>query len=74
MVSELYYHLVAGDSSASGLEGMDRVTTLEGDDLQIDGSEGVRVDEARVVEPDLLTDNGVIHIVDEVILPENYLY
>lgn len=70
----LRYHLVAGDFSASELEGIATLTTLEGDDLQIDGDNGVRVDEATVITPDLMADNGVLHGVDQVILPEKYLY
>ena len=70
----LRYHVLQGRYTASDLTGLDTVTTLEGSDLQVETDDGVRLDEATVVQPDLAADNGVIHGLDQVILPEKYLY
>ena len=70
----LTYHVLAGKYTASDLSGISTVTTLEGGDLKIDASDGIKVDEAHVTGADLIADNGVIHVVDQVILPERFLY
>ena len=45
--------------------------TVQGQSVSIDTSEGVRVDGARVVKADIVTSNGVIHVIDTVILPKS---
>lgn len=40
----------------------------------LDASDGVRFDEASVTEADIEANNGVIHMLDQVMLPEKYLY
>jgi uncharacterized surface protein with fasciclin (FAS1) repeats len=44
-------------------------TTVEGSDIKIDASNGVKVNDSTVTTPDVATDNGVIHIIDTVLLP-----
>ncbi len=70
----LTYHVAAGKYEANDVMGTSRITTLEGGDLEIDASDGVKVDEAHVTQADLMADNGVIHEIDQVILPERLLY
>ena len=70
----LTYHVAQGRYTSADLEGTSRLTTLEGDDLVIDASNGIRVDEATVTSADIEADNGVIHALDQVILPERFLY
>ncbi len=70
----LRYHVLRGRYTSVDLEGLNTVTTLEGSDLRIDASDGVRLDEAKVVESDIKADNGVIHVLDQVMLPERLLY
>ena len=70
----LRYHVLQGRYTASDLTGLDTGTTLEGSDLQVETDDGLRLDEATVVQPDLAADNGVIHGLDQVMLPEKYLY
>ena len=70
----LRYHVLQGRYTASDLTGLDTVTTLEGSDLQVETDDGLRLDEATVVQPDLEADNGVLHGLDQVMLPEKYLY
>ena len=71
----LTYHVAQGKYTAADLEGTSRLTTLEGGDLEVHvEGESVRVDEATVTQADVAADNGVVHAVDQVILPERFLY
>ena len=42
---------------------------MQGADITVDTSSGVKVDDAKVVKTDIETSNGVIHVIDSVILP-----
>lgn len=68
----LTYHVVSGRAAiATDLVKLDAVTTVEGSKLKIDASEGnLKVGNAKVITPDLTADNGVIHAIDTVLLPE----
>lgn len=65
----LTYHVVPAEVTSSDIEpGM--VTTVEGDDLDITVDAGaVMVNGASVVQPDVVASNGVIHVIDSVLLP-----
>jgi uncharacterized surface protein with fasciclin (FAS1) repeats len=68
----LLYHVVPGRVVAADvvrLHGRE-VKTLEGSKVRIRTSNGVMVDNARVVKTDVLTSNGVIHVIDTVIMPK----
>ena len=66
----LTYHVVAGRVPASQVVGMDWAPTLQGQSAQITMADGnVFVDGARVVKADIETSNGIIHVIDTVILP-----
>jgi uncharacterized surface protein with fasciclin (FAS1) repeats len=43
---------------------------VQGQSLTIDTKDGVKVDGAKVIKTDILADNGVIHVIDSVILPK----
>jgi uncharacterized surface protein with fasciclin (FAS1) repeats len=45
------------------------VATVQGSTLSVDATSGVMVDQARVISADVETSNGVIHIIDAVVLP-----
>ncbi|NNK90846.1 MAG: fasciclin domain-containing protein [Acidimicrobiia bacterium] len=66
----LLYHVVAGEVLAADVVGLDSATTVQGSDVTItvDGS-SVMVDAANVVATDIIASNGVIHVIDAVILP-----
>ena len=67
----LTYHVVAGKVMAADVVKLDSAKTVNGQALKImAGSGGVMVDNANVVKTDIETSNGVIHVIDSVILPK----
>ena len=71
LVGILTYHVVAGRVTASDLAGKTTTaTTVEGGQVSIDGTDGVRVETAAVIQADVPATNGVIHVIDRVILPK----
>lgn len=64
----LTYHVVAGRLKKADLEKVTSVTSLEGAPIQIDCSDGFEVKNATVVAADIEADNGIIHVIDNVIL------
>ncbi len=72
LVSILTYHVVPGRHPAAQVAGLDKVTTVQGDAIDIRGSGGsVMVDGAKVVKADIAASNGVIHVIDKVLMPGN---
>lgn len=72
LVAILTYHVVPGSVPASRVAGMDSATTVNGDTVDIrSAGGGVTVDGARVVMADVGASNGVIHVVDKVLMPGN---
>jgi uncharacterized surface protein with fasciclin (FAS1) repeats len=67
----LTYHVVAGEVMAKDVVKLDSAKTLEGANLTIHaGSGGVMVNNAHVTKTDIAASNGVIHVIDTVLLPE----
>jgi uncharacterized surface protein with fasciclin (FAS1) repeats len=65
----LTYHVVSGKVMAADVVKLKSATTVEGSDVKIDASSGVKVNDATVTTPDVAADNGVIHIIDTVLIP-----
>ena len=67
----LTYHVVSGAVMAEQVVGLSEAKTVNGQsvDISVNGSM-VKVDEAMVVATDIMASNGVIHVIDSVILPE----
>ncbi|MES9869671.1 MAG: fasciclin domain-containing protein, partial [Sedimenticola sp.] len=65
----LTYHVVAGKVVASDVVKLDSAKTVQGQSVSIDASSGVKVDNANVIKTDIMASNGVIHVIDSVILP-----
>jgi uncharacterized surface protein with fasciclin (FAS1) repeats len=65
----LTYHVVSGKVMAADVVKLKSAKTVEGEDVKIDASDGVRVNDATVTTPDVAADNGVIHIIDTVLMP-----
>ena len=71
LVAILTYHVVPGRTMSADLNGKDlRVKTVEGEEVTIDCRKGVMVNNAHVINPDIAADNGVIHVIDTVLIPK----
>ena len=71
LASILKYHVVAGRVYAADAAKLSGAETLNGQSVVIDLADGaLRIDGARVVKADIDASNGVIHVIDRVILPE----
>ncbi len=65
----LTYHVVSGKVMAADVVKMKSAKTVEGSEVKIDASSGVKINNSTVVTPDIAADNGVIHIIDTVLMP-----
>lgn len=65
----LTYHVVPGTVSSNAVTKLDSAKTVQGGMLTIDTSDGVKINGARVVKADIQASNGIIHVIDTVILP-----
>ncbi len=72
LVAILTYHVVPGKVMAADVAGKQAmVETVQGSTLEVDAmGGGVMVDEASVVQADIEADNGVIHVIDQVVMPQ----
>ncbi len=71
LVSILTYHVVPGKVMSGDIAGKQmEVTTVQGSMANIDATSGVMIDGANVVTADIEASNGVIHVIDAVILPK----
>lgn len=70
LVAVLTYHVLSGKVMSGDIAGKElSAATVQGSELDIDATDGVTVDGANVVTADIETSNGVIHVVDAVLLP-----
>jgi len=71
----LTYHVVPGKVMSSDVVKMTSAKTVQGQNIKIDASKwhlhkNVKVNDANIIKADITTDNGVIHVIDKVILPK----
>lgn len=70
LVAVLTYHVIPGKVMSSDIAGKTaQVETVQGSALSIDATSGVMIDNAMVTTADIITSNGVIHVIDKVVLP-----
>ena len=70
LVAVLTYHVVPGKVMAGDIAGKKlSATTVQGSAVDIDATSGAKIDNASIVVTDIVADNGVIHVIDTVILP-----
>jgi uncharacterized surface protein with fasciclin (FAS1) repeats len=67
----LTYHVVPGKVMAADVIKLASAKTVQGQNVSITTINGVKVDGANVIKTDIETDNGVIHVIDTVILPRS---
>ncbi len=65
----LSYHVVSGDVRSDDLAQIDEAPTMEGSILAVDHNGTVKVNDAQVTQMDILSDNGVIHVIDRILVP-----
>jgi uncharacterized surface protein with fasciclin (FAS1) repeats len=70
LIAILTYHVVGGSVTSSDVVKLDSAPTVQGQSVTIAVKDGsVMIDGAKVVAADIMTSNGVIHVIDKVILP-----
>jgi uncharacterized surface protein with fasciclin (FAS1) repeats len=71
LIAVLTYHVVPGEVKAADVVGLDEAETVNGQslDISVTGST-VMIDDATVVATDIMASNGVIHVIDSVVLPQ----
>jgi uncharacterized surface protein with fasciclin (FAS1) repeats len=66
----LKYHVVSGKIVSADVAKMSTVTSVQGGSLMLDTSDGARVNGSKIIQADIEASNGVIHVIDSVLLPE----
>ena len=69
LTAVLTYHVVPGKVMAADVKA-GKVKTVQGSELTISTTGGVMVDKAKVTTTDIVANNGVIHVIDSVIMPK----
>ena len=71
LVAILTYHVVPGKVMAADVAGKETMAkSVQGGEIKVNGTNGVMVNDAKVVQADIVADNGVIHVIDAVIMPK----
>lgn len=65
----LTYHVVSGKVMAADVVKLKSAKTVEGSEVKIDAANGVKINNSKVTTADVIADNGVIHIIDTVLMP-----
>ena len=67
----LLFHVASGQVMSRDIVKMQSVQTLQGEELKIDITRGVQIGDAQVTQPDIECSNGVIHVIDRVLIPKS---
>lgn len=67
----LTYHVVPGKVMAADVANIDSAATVQGQSVSINTDSGVKVDTANVIQADIEASNGVIHVIDTVLVPQS---
>ena len=70
LTSILTYHVVAGKVLAADVVTLTSTITIQGQSVTVNAEDGVKVDDANVIQTDIVCDNGVIHVIDAVLMPK----
>lgn len=73
LAAVLNYHVVPGKVSSHEVIAMSSATTLQGQKLNISKQDGVKINDATVIVTDIGATNGVIHVIDSVLMPATNL-
>ena len=67
----LLYHVVSGNVMAADVVKLESATTLNGTNVAISTIDGVKINNAMVIQTDIEASNGTVHVIDTVLIPEN---
>ena len=70
LVAILTYHVVPGKVKAADVVKVKSAKTVQGQSVKVDASNGVKINDAKVEKADIDCSNGVIHVIDTVLLPK----
>jgi uncharacterized surface protein with fasciclin (FAS1) repeats len=75
LTAVLTYHVVSGKVMAADVVKLKSAKTVQGQEVKVDASKwhlhkSVKINDADIVKADIVTDNGVIHVIDKVLLPK----
>jgi uncharacterized surface protein with fasciclin (FAS1) repeats len=70
LTAVLSYHVFAGNANSADLKGLKDLSTVQGGRLKIDASKGLKVNNATVIKADVPASNGIIHVIDTVLMPK----
>ena len=70
LTSILTYHVISGKVLAKDVMKIEEAKTLQGSEVKITSKNGVMINNAKVVKTDIECSNGVIHVIDTVLIPE----
>ena len=67
------YHVISGKATASQVVTMTSLDSLQGSTIEVKAQDGkVMVNDAKVLKTDVMADNGVIHVIDKVLIPADF--
>ncbi len=66
----LKYHVVKQEVETTELDDGESIATLQGDKIEVSAKEETKIDDAEVLKSDVEASNGVVHVIDEVIMPD----
>jgi uncharacterized surface protein with fasciclin (FAS1) repeats len=71
----LLYHVVAGKAMSTDVAKMKTAKTVQGQEVKIDAAKwhlhkNIKINDANVMKADIVADNGVIHVIDKVLMPK----
>jgi len=69
LAAVLKYHVVAGKVMAKDVVKLNSAKTLLGKEVQVSTEDGVQINDAQVIKADVKCSNGVIHVIDKVLIP-----
>ena len=69
LTSILTYHVIAGKFMSTDVAKLKSAKTVNGKEVKISVNDGVKIDDAKVIAADIECSNGVIHVIDTVLMP-----
>jgi uncharacterized surface protein with fasciclin (FAS1) repeats len=71
LVAILTYHVVSGKADAAAVVAKKEWKTVEGSNAHITTTDGAKIENAKITKTDIECSNGIIHVIDAVIMPES---